>query len=193
MKTSIFSFHCKHKEQGNACLRWRGQKRVRSSHAINTSEGLHLDISICNTTSMLICGQFRCDIRHGSVFCLSLFSLFLSFFFVSRLNQRYACVNLSCFVLSILQSPGFRPRWKHYNWFTALSGFTLCLAIMLVVSWKVSPVVHQPRPVRSGGLVVYPRILPGVDFGARIPRCLDCECTPGTQNSSGVVAWVDEI
>ncbi|CAN0122774.1 unnamed protein product [Ascophyllum nodosum] len=50
----------------------------------------------------------------------------------------YACVNLSCFVLSILQSPGFRPRWKHYNWFTALSGFTLCLAIMLVVSWKAA-------------------------------------------------------
>ena len=57
----------------------------------------------------------------------------------SRLKNRYACVNLSCFVLSILQSPGFRPRWKHYNWFTALSGFTLCLAIMLVVSWKVTP------------------------------------------------------
>lgn len=52
--------------------------------------------------------------------------------------RRYACVNLSCFVLSILQSPGFRPKWKHYNWFTALMGFVLCLAIMLVVSWRVS-------------------------------------------------------
>ncbi|CAN0276469.1 unnamed protein product [Ectocarpus sp. 6 AP-2014] len=50
----------------------------------------------------------------------------------------YACVNLSCFVLSILQSPGFRPKWKHYNWLTALSGFVLCLAIMLVVSWRVA-------------------------------------------------------
>ncbi|CAN0160698.1 unnamed protein product, partial [Ectocarpus fasciculatus] len=50
----------------------------------------------------------------------------------------YACVNLSCFVLSILQSPGFRPKWKHYNWLTALSGFILCLAIMLVVSWRVA-------------------------------------------------------
>lgn len=52
-------------------------------------------------------------------------------------ERRYACVNLSCFVLSILQSPGFRPKWKHYNWFTALMGFVLCLAIMLVVSWRV--------------------------------------------------------
>ncbi|CBJ29869.1 conserved unknown protein [Ectocarpus siliculosus] len=54
----------------------------------------------------------------------------------------YACVNLSCFVLSILQSPGFRPKWKHYNWLTALSGFILCLAIMLVVSWR-RPGLHD--------------------------------------------------
>lgn len=52
-------------------------------------------------------------------------------------------MNLSCFVLSILQSPGFRPRWKHYNWFTALSGFALCLAIMLVVSWRVSSALSR--------------------------------------------------
>ncbi len=25
---------------------------------------------------------------------------------------RYACVNLSCFFLTVLRSPGFRPQWK---------------------------------------------------------------------------------
>ncbi|CAM9974315.1 unnamed protein product [Discosporangium mesarthrocarpum] len=50
----------------------------------------------------------------------------------------YASVNLSCFVLSILQSPGFRPRWKYYHWSTALAGFTMCITLMLVISWRVA-------------------------------------------------------
>ena len=51
---------------------------------------------------------------------------------------RYACVNMSCFVLSVIQSPGFRPSFKWFSWHTSLAGVCLCIALMLIVSWEVS-------------------------------------------------------
>lgn len=46
----------------------------------------------------------------------------------------YCSVNLSCFVLSILQSPGFRPKWRYYSWHTALLGVIFCIMLMFIVS-----------------------------------------------------------
>jgi len=46
----------------------------------------------------------------------------------------YGSINLACFVLSILKSPGFRPRWNHYHWSTALAGFLLCTILSFVIS-----------------------------------------------------------
>ena len=47
----------------------------------------------------------------------------------------YGSVNLSCFVLTILKSPGFRPQWIYYSWHTALLGLLFCVALMVIISW----------------------------------------------------------
>jgi len=47
----------------------------------------------------------------------------------------YAGINLSCFFLSYLKTPGFRPTFKHFHWSTSVFGFFLCLILVgLVVS-----------------------------------------------------------
>ena len=50
----------------------------------------------------------------------------------------YAGVNLSCFVLSILRAPGFRPSFKYYHWSISLFGFFWCLGLGLVISWATT-------------------------------------------------------
>ncbi|EFJ12492.1 hypothetical protein SELMODRAFT_425250 [Selaginella moellendorffii] len=47
----------------------------------------------------------------------------------------YAALNLSCFILSIMQAPSWRPKWKHYHWFFALLGFFLCSAMNFFIVW----------------------------------------------------------
>jgi potassium/chloride transporter 4/5/6 len=47
----------------------------------------------------------------------------------------YGSVNLSCFVLTSLNSPGFRPQFRYSNSYTALTGLAMCLALMLIISW----------------------------------------------------------
>jgi potassium/chloride transporter 4/5/6 len=47
----------------------------------------------------------------------------------------YFGINLSCFVLSLLKLPSFRPKFKYFHWSTALFGFLLCLIMMFIVSW----------------------------------------------------------
>ncbi|KAG5186000.1 amino acid permease-domain-containing protein [Tribonema minus] len=53
----------------------------------------------------------------------------------------YASVNLSCYVLCVLQSPGFRPQWRYYAWWTALGGVAMCVALMLMISWEAAVVL----------------------------------------------------
>lgn len=45
----------------------------------------------------------------------------------------YAGINLSCFFLSYLKTPGFRPTFKHFHWSTSLFGFFLCLILVGLV------------------------------------------------------------
>ncbi|KAJ8642147.1 hypothetical protein MRB53_018841 [Persea americana] len=40
----------------------------------------------------------------------------------------YAGVNLSCFLLDLLDAPSWRPRWKFHHWSLSLLGATLCIA-----------------------------------------------------------------
>ncbi|GJP42960.1 hypothetical protein CLOM_g2480 [Closterium sp. NIES-68] len=47
----------------------------------------------------------------------------------------YLGVNLSCFLLDLLDAPSWRPRWKWHHTLTALAGAVLCIAIMLMISW----------------------------------------------------------
>ncbi|GLJ53236.1 hypothetical protein SUGI_1134600 [Cryptomeria japonica] len=47
----------------------------------------------------------------------------------------YAGVNLSCFLLDLLDAPSWRPRWKFHHWSVSLIGAVLCIVIMFLISW----------------------------------------------------------
>ncbi|CAM0943438.1 unnamed protein product [Alopecurus aequalis] len=48
----------------------------------------------------------------------------------------YAGVNLSCFLLDLLDAPSWRPRWKLHHWSFSLVGALLCVVIMFLISWS---------------------------------------------------------
>ncbi|XP_019169589.1 PREDICTED: cation-chloride cotransporter 1-like isoform X1 [Ipomoea nil] len=47
----------------------------------------------------------------------------------------YAGVNLSCFLLDLLDAPSWRPRWKFHHWSLSLVGALICIVIMFLISW----------------------------------------------------------
>ncbi|XP_015688344.1 cation-chloride cotransporter 2 isoform X2 [Oryza brachyantha] len=47
----------------------------------------------------------------------------------------YAGVNLSCFLLDLLDAPSWRPRWKLHHWSLSLIGALICIVIMFMISW----------------------------------------------------------
>ncbi|KAH7568504.1 hypothetical protein ACOSP7_011486 [Xanthoceras sorbifolium] len=47
----------------------------------------------------------------------------------------YSGVNLSCFLLDLLDAPSWRPRWKFHHWLLSLLGASLCIVIMFLISW----------------------------------------------------------
>nr|VDC98221.1 unnamed protein product [Brassica oleracea] len=47
----------------------------------------------------------------------------------------YAGVNLSCFLLDLLDAPSWRPRWKYHHWSLSFVGASLCIVIMFLISW----------------------------------------------------------
>ncbi|XP_044969291.1 cation-chloride cotransporter 2-like [Hordeum vulgare subsp. vulgare] len=52
----------------------------------------------------------------------------------------YAGVNLSCFLLDLLDAPSWRPRWKFHHWSLSLIGALLCIVIMFMISWTFTVV-----------------------------------------------------
>ncbi|CAN1249272.1 Cation-chloride cotransporter 1 [Linum perenne] len=55
----------------------------------------------------------------------------------------YCGVNLSCFLLDLLDAPSWRPRWKFHHWSLSLLGASLCIGmstiiwlIMFLISWS---------------------------------------------------------
>lgn len=52
----------------------------------------------------------------------------------------YAGVNLSCFLLDLLDAPSWRPRWKFHHWSLSLVGALLCIVIMFLISWAFTVV-----------------------------------------------------
>ncbi|KAK4421052.1 Cation-chloride cotransporter 1 [Sesamum alatum] len=47
----------------------------------------------------------------------------------------YGGVNLSCFLLDLLDAPSWRPRWKFHHWSLSLVGALICIVIMFLISW----------------------------------------------------------
>ncbi|XP_057988184.1 cation-chloride cotransporter 1 [Hevea brasiliensis] len=52
----------------------------------------------------------------------------------------YAGVNLSCFLLDLLDAPSWRPRWNFHHWSLSLLGASLCIVIMFLISWSFTVV-----------------------------------------------------
>ncbi|KAJ1298580.1 hypothetical protein BS78_01G464400 [Paspalum vaginatum] len=52
----------------------------------------------------------------------------------------YAGVNLSCFLLDLLDAPSWRPRWKLHHWILSLIGAFQCIVIMFMISWTFTVV-----------------------------------------------------
>ncbi|WOH12086.1 hypothetical protein DCAR_0831585 [Daucus carota subsp. sativus] len=52
----------------------------------------------------------------------------------------YAGVNLSGFLLDLLDAPSWRPRWKYHHWSLSLLGASLCILIMFLISWSFTVV-----------------------------------------------------
>ncbi|KAG6691896.1 hypothetical protein I3842_10G085300 [Carya illinoinensis] len=54
----------------------------------------------------------------------------------------YAGVNLSCFLLDLLDAPSWRPRWKFHHWSLSLLGASLCIASQVhPKNWYPIPLV----------------------------------------------------
>lgn len=47
----------------------------------------------------------------------------------------YFFINLACTLHSLLGSPNWRPRFRHYHWSISTLGCLLCLFVMIVSSW----------------------------------------------------------
>ncbi|KAL8507353.1 hypothetical protein ACS0TY_018048 [Phlomoides rotata] len=52
----------------------------------------------------------------------------------------YGGVNLSCFLLDLLDAPSWRPRWKFHHWSLSLVGALICIVIMFLISWAFTVV-----------------------------------------------------
>lgn len=52
----------------------------------------------------------------------------------------YGGVNLSCFLLDLLDAPSWRPRWKFHHWSLSLLGALMCVVIMFLISWAFTVV-----------------------------------------------------
>ncbi|KAL7142471.1 hypothetical protein ABFS83_08G124600 [Erythranthe nasuta] len=52
----------------------------------------------------------------------------------------YGGVNLSCFLLDLLDAPSWRPRWKFHHWSLSLIGALICIVIMFLISWTFTVV-----------------------------------------------------
>jgi potassium/chloride transporter 4/5/6 len=97
------------------------------------------------------------DIRKSLYFTVSLIALSICFGSLNHVAPLvtifyllcYGGVNIACFLLDLLGSPNWRPKWKYYHKLTAGLGVLFCVASMIVISWwaSLSSIV--------GALVIY--------------------------------------
>lgn len=48
----------------------------------------------------------------------------------------YAGVNLSCFLLDLLDAPSWRPRWRFHHWSLSLLGALICIGLFLIAIYN---------------------------------------------------------
>ena len=49
--------------------------------------------------------------------------------------MTYALVNYSCFDASLAKASGWRPAFRYYNKWLALTGALLCVGVMFIINW----------------------------------------------------------
>jgi len=49
--------------------------------------------------------------------------------------MTYALVNYSCFLASLAKASGWRPAFRYYNKWLALTGALLCVGVMFIINW----------------------------------------------------------
>ncbi|KAL7539584.1 hypothetical protein ACHAXR_009410 [Thalassiosira sp. AJA248-18] len=52
--------------------------------------------------------------------------------------MMYGGINLCCFLLAWVDSPGFRPQFKYFSKKTALLGFIWCFVLSFLISWLMA-------------------------------------------------------
>ncbi|XP_076356128.1 solute carrier family 12 member 2-like isoform X2 [Tachypleus tridentatus] len=89
---------------------------------------------------------------------LNVIAPIISNFFMAN----YCLLNFSCFHVSYIKSPGFRPGFKFFNKWLSLIGALLCLAVMFIMNWITALITF----IVVLGLYVYVlRNKPDVNWG----------------------------
>jgi len=97
------------------------------------------------------------DIRKSLYFTVALIAISICFGSIDQVAPLvtifyllcYGGVNIACFLLDLLGSPNWRPKWKYYHKGTSFLGVVFCVASMIVISWWAS------LSAIIGALVIY--------------------------------------
>lgn len=49
--------------------------------------------------------------------------------------MTYALINYACFDVSLAKASGWRPGFRYYNKWLALTGALFCVAVMFIINW----------------------------------------------------------
>jgi hypothetical protein len=50
----------------------------------------------------------------------------------------FCLINLSCFLMSVLRIPNFRPRYPYFSALQALFGTIMCFSLMFMINWLIA-------------------------------------------------------
>ncbi|CAF1118554.1 unnamed protein product [Adineta ricciae] len=79
--------------------------------------------------------------------------------------MTYALVNYSCFDASLATASGWRPAFRYYNKWLALTGALLCVAVMFIINWWAALITL----VISSGIFLYVRTTkPEINWGSSV-------------------------
>ncbi|CAF0857854.1 unnamed protein product [Rotaria sp. Silwood1] len=79
--------------------------------------------------------------------------------------MTYALVNYACFDASLARASGWRPAFRYYNKWLALTGALLCVAVMFIINWWAALTTF----VVSSGLFLYVRTTkPEINWGSSV-------------------------
>jgi hypothetical protein len=67
----------------------------------------------------------------------------------------YAGVNLSCFLLDLLDAPSWRPRWKFHHWSLSLIGAFLCIGMLPILLLLI---LDHPKKSQSLSCIGLPTV-----------------------------------